>query len=87
MTQISCPSCFKSVRKTGVTRFRGFVTCESCGHTFLASIEETTQEPKLTVAIPTEDLAAQNLLQRVQNLDWKGEKPFHGAFLWQISVR
>ncbi len=36
---------------------------------------------------PVEDLAAQKLVQRVQNLDWNGEKPFHGAFLWQISVR
>jgi len=36
---------------------------------------------------PVEDLAAQKLVRRVQNLDWKGDKPFHGAFLWQISVR
>lgn len=36
---------------------------------------------------PSGNPAVLRLLERVQNLDWKGKKPFHGAYVWQIALR
>ncbi len=36
---------------------------------------------------PSGDPAVQRLLKRVRNLDWKGKKPFDGAYIWQIALR
>ncbi len=36
---------------------------------------------------PSGDPAVKRLLDRVRNLDWKGKRPFDGAYIWQIALR
>lgn len=62
MASVSCPSCLALVRNPGATRFRGFLTCTSCGNKFLATFEEEGSGAGVgqstTAAIPASEIAA-----------------------------